>query len=969
MSVLDICRFRKGEDGLRSRSDIEIQIRRVTTLSILAKCLFHPTNPGFGRGAQSFIPDQHQLLPLDTMLTPWLKDVLKDKIGEDESELAPKHTRDTLIVADEGGMGKTYSALIVATHYYRKHGGSVIVLCPPLMVDEWFNAFSRVTGVKVRRRSGQCLSESTFEDGVTIISKYSLMRHPLEVTALNNLKKKVELCILDEGHEGMISQSQMKDSLQKVLHNSKRRLIATATPIRKSWNDLLALLDAAIVDDEDRNRLATFFNNWSSTQSDNWVNELREQWLPALNRLHTGDASQTDIDYIATNTQRMIPWLSQAEAGLLMQQLPAILPNVNKIPKDRARMARDLHPFGKYMSIALRDDLGSDVVTSLYRRKHSRVIEIPEWQELTDSLNLIDGKNWGKENWRRIVRSCPLNALDDRYDSLAGVDQNDQSATQLFEQANAGDPRYAHLEGICSDTKSKHMQGMGAAVVVFCGYRGTIDAIERWGKAEGHDVFTLTKPPDPLQGTRQIRREENKRRKATLAKAAKSAMDKSKLTLLVCGDSATVGLNMPWATHVVHWDLNYGSVENISQKTWRLDRRWDGAIDIDQDFYVTHLVFEDDNPQQTAVANQRFSNNRVLLGDRRYLDQVMQPPIFTNPNHGFVPDVWNQDPRNLHLNSDEVMWIWDWINHNVHDFSGTAEALWLHALCGITGLELDLEDPIDSMRINTNGEIGVTKAVLHDLITLASPRERPSLQFLAGDYKKAANVMTSFGAPSVGVNQQLLNLLPSGQLASVFSRFLSKQTGRNLYPFVIQDEGQEIRRYAAHMGILRMIDSPSYAHLKALHGPDCPSGLIVREGSGKWEHVTILKIEQHEEFFDIILEYASSLSYPFEVPSYDPIQDDLDEFERMDDYRDLANPFANKAALAGCETESVIALDQHHSQLAPPNDKDFLPLIYVFSKFTERDGLCPTCGKDKSCDEPECDEWTACQEALEKGWC
>ena len=984
MALLDVRGFRSGKEPcIHTRPDSGIELRRASTLAHLSRCLFHPAHPGFGRGAHSFIPDQHQLLPLDTMLTPWLKDILKTPIAEGEEAVVPKHARDTVIVADEGGMGKTYAALIVAIYYYRKHGGSVIVLCPPLMKDEWFKAFSKVIGVKVRRRSAECLSESTFEEGVTIIGKHSLMRHPLKDTARDNLRQRVELCILDEGHEGMITggtihynsgeEAAMKASIQDVLRHSKRRLIATATPIRKSWKDLLALLDAAIVDDDDRKRLTDFFDGWKTTQSNQWVDDLRKKWLPALDSLHRGRATQAHIDYISINTQRMIPWLSQADALLLQQRLPAALLAANGVPLDRARMARDLHPFGKYMSITLRDDLGDDKVTSLYRMKQSRVIVVPEWDELIESEKLIDRNNWGKDSWKGIVRSCPLNALNDRYASLE-VDHN-PNAVDLFERASASDPRYGHLKDICSETASMHAPGTRAAVVVFCTYRGTIEAVEHWGRKNGHEVFTLTNPDDPNQQSTPSPKRGPDLRKATLDKAAKSALDKSKLTLLVCGESATVGLNMPWATHAVHWDLNYGAVENIAQKTWRLDRRWDGTLDIAQDFCVTHLVLGDDTLKNTDDANQRFSANRVLLGDRRYLGQKPQPPIFTDPNHGFVADVWNQEPRNLHFSAHEVVWIWDWINCNVHDVSGTGESLWLHALCAITGLEIDLDSTIFAMKNDTDGNIGITKAELHDLITLAGPGERPSLQFLAGGYMKAADVMTSYGIPSVNSSQQLLNLLPSGQLASKFTRFLRKQPRGDVYPFVIESDNEESRRYAAHLGVLELMESPSYAHLKLLHGPECPSGLIVREGSGKWEHVATSRLEDHKQVFDTVLEFASELIYPSSVPRNDPVQGDLDEFELMDDYRGLANPLANPAALARCDLNSVIALHRHHSGLRPPRREDMLPLVNVFSpqrqqkKPLKGDGRCAVCGKDAPCGEPECKEWNRCWDLISAGWC
>ena len=141
------------------------------------------------------VPDKHQLLALDSFGTPWLGELLVD------NQNLPKYERDTVIIADEGGMGKTYSAVIVALRYLNDFGGSVIVLCPPLLqTKQWFDAFKE-TGTNVITKNANCLSDSSFPEGVTIISKFSPMGYDLTADALLKLSDSVQLCILDEGHE------------------------------------------------------------------------------------------------------------------------------------------------------------------------------------------------------------------------------------------------------------------------------------------------------------------------------------------------------------------------------------------------------------------------------------------------------------------------------------------------------------------------------------------------------------------------------------------------------------------------------------------------------------------------------------------------------------------------------------------------------------------------------------------------
>ena len=42
--------------------------------------------------------------------------------------------------------------------------------------------------------------------------------------------------------------------------------------------------------------------------------------------------------------------------------------------------------------------------------------------------------------------------------------------------------------------------------------------------------------------------------------------------VLICTPAGEVGLDMEWATSLIHWDLN-PNPQRLEQRTWRLDRR------------------------------------------------------------------------------------------------------------------------------------------------------------------------------------------------------------------------------------------------------------------------------------------------------------------------------------------------------------------------------------------------------------
>ena len=140
MALIDIRRFHDGnEDCLISDSEIEKRIALV--LSHLSKCLFDPKITGFGRGEGSFIPDRHQLLAIENFINPWLGDIFSST--SDGAENLDCRLRNEFILADEGGMGKTFSSVIAALYHLKqtKGKGSIVVLCSPLVKEDWYKAF------------------------------------------------------------------------------------------------------------------------------------------------------------------------------------------------------------------------------------------------------------------------------------------------------------------------------------------------------------------------------------------------------------------------------------------------------------------------------------------------------------------------------------------------------------------------------------------------------------------------------------------------------------------------------------------------------------------------------------------------------------------------------------------------------------------------------------------------------------
>ena len=362
-----------GELATNSESIIRpgktVNYRRARALSHLSKATFHPL-PLIDslRGKEKLIPKDYQLLPLEAFNAPWLSSLeLEDK----NAKFLP---RDTLIVGDEGGMGKTYSSVLVAHRYLSSNpSGTVVVLCPPLLAMQWKKEFERLHYRPILRSSHKLTSGDLPVGDVIIVSKFSPMRNPLtDELSKQVLRDRVELCILDEGHEGMIAagadiDAEMRKGMRRILLNCKRRLVLTATPIRKDSNgtgsDLKALISSCIEDDDQDNFLLNQFDF-----SEDWLTKLRSEWLPSLEKLYEGNLDNSSIKILVEKCGEMIPFLGN-NAELVSKSLEDKLPKINSNPIKRMRLARDLIPLGKYLSISVRDDLGRTVVESSFREE------------------------------------------------------------------------------------------------------------------------------------------------------------------------------------------------------------------------------------------------------------------------------------------------------------------------------------------------------------------------------------------------------------------------------------------------------------------------------------------------------------------------------------------------------------------------------------------------------------------------
>ena len=108
--------------------------------------------------------------------------------------------------------------------------------------------------------------------------------------------------------------------------------------------------------------------------------------------------------------------------------------------------------------------------------------------------------------------------------------------------------------------------------MIFAHDVGTGMAIRNWLKENIDDVLIKEMYSDESDDVEETMNKNADIEFSLRINAASRSKDR-KLSVLICGDGGAVGLDMEWATTMVHWDL-WGGAENISQRSWRLDRRW-----------------------------------------------------------------------------------------------------------------------------------------------------------------------------------------------------------------------------------------------------------------------------------------------------------------------------------------------------------------------------------------------------------
>ena len=630
-----------------------------------------PLSDGFD--LSMFTPDSHQLAVVDKLATTWMQFV--DGISS--------HPRTRVVVADEGGIGKTLSVSIAVRWITLRPdaSGPVLVLSPPLLTEHWGRHLRAVFSDDPDRvrvlSSARFFDPSLHRDDIVVMSKFSWIHHMQS----GQLEYPTPLCVvIDEAHQGRTgmgyreinsdffhedgqgemfdheetnSTKQHAEVLQKTCVKSSYAVAVTATPINTDMKELNYIL-------YNIGSESSYYFRHDGAQ------ETPEAWFEALSniKIWSREAKNDQQRCPATLVKALIDciddhalppqWAMLSRQDVL--QAKGWLEEQTKAgsiltPSLTATMVREFHPYGRHLSMILRNDLPHEVLDSNHFRKRSeRRYDLAYDENLRyfmDNLLRNNSHVAMSENLSgpaRLVASYHMNPntrMEDGTHRYSGTWELD--APGGLDWARFGeytDPRIKMvLEQIGNDLEMTQSNGELAyqrGCVIFTEFRGTIYWLNQVFNRQQYQIGDVSVVPFQLTGGTNIHEARN-----ILEECRIKSGNNRFYPVLICTPAGEVGLDMEWATSLVHWDLN-PNPQRMEQRTWRLDRR----ISNERTFpkYTVLFPMMEEVPHHSALEHtilDRFNkaNQKLFAPTRPYIPQTSESSIDlarTGSNHGFA---------------------------------------------------------------------------------------------------------------------------------------------------------------------------------------------------------------------------------------------------------------------------------------------------------------------------------------------
>ena len=720
-------------------------------------------------------PDSHQLEPLEMMSKPWL---LPNLVLIDHPQLEPpiSFERTRLLIAHEGGMGKTYSALIAALATLRRKGGTLLIICPTQVKQTWSREVERFGSFLPQRLAFNTILRNA-DAGVFITSKGSVLNSDLTPHRIAAYKTAIQdqhngslTVVVDEAHYGGIAAGaddeeagEMYARIQQICSVADSVFLTTATPMRKKPEELKQLLGMWLPEGAPLRAAVEERLPQLLTALDDQTLALRADWFPLIERIRTQSLEEGDDHLFRSMLLEMT--LNTAEERTYLEHVLPMVDVAASVTQHGPSLARDLHPLGRLLSAAERSDLGEEEANHRFRTWATRRIEVRLAMEAPAPFP--DAGRSPNGELRSPVREHWGNLLTDEYEGTTADHVLERRASPEFMDGLNGlrstDPRFVALVNIANNERNmaegEHWS-LFRGVLVFVRHKGTARFLKE--DLDDHEdilavMHTLEEPDDvDLGGDPRPVSESDLRR------FAERSWKNRRIPVVVTTDRLAEGVGVEWASAVVHWHVP-SSAELIVQRNWRLDRRmWseDWGEKFPSPFQAIVL---DSGAVGVDDINLQHAKNRTVLGLRSFLSGGASPliaPGDADVNHTFLPDA-----RPPPFSSVEVVQLLRWLAGEVNVPSEAAAELFATTILRCAGLRpQDHRLPDGGYTFEGLGD-HVDHSALVALLASAGKEDLRFLRHLLPSVRLHPTVGLSIGANPLAHVRSYAMVHPAGQLA------------------------------------------------------------------------------------------------------------------------------------------------------------------------------------------------------------
>lgn len=615
-------------------------------------------------------------------------------------------TRKKMIIADEGGVGKTKSAGICVNYILNSEDTRpVLILVEPRQISAWLKKLKKVLPPhqKINIKGSAKRLQDPKPGIVYICSKYSLHEN------YEDLKKSWEgkdqifsMLIIDECHKMKPGDYSKKNTISKnksgrnyqaeknVCELANYVIGVTASPLGIEKEDVWHIgkklgIPERNMDFFKPNSKLTQVENEDLLQSwEKWaVLNYEDGFSKEIQHIYENYVTLNDLDWqkfvgkFGEKLADIIPIKSNSRSAFIDSLLAFDISNKDLL----FELLSELNPFSPCICITTRDDLGKEA-SRIFRTMKVSTSTCKFDDETLESLSSIEDSNIAKQ-----LHSHPNEYIYNQKEtfSLSKEDNpvTDERVAKIIQQ----------FQEVINLRKS---ECIGA--VIFVEYLDTVNYLQNLLQQEWGKIDFEGKPNLIIQRiTSQTYEEDYQSYIEEDEEYFPFSRIESQFHVVIGTSAIEQGVDMPWANLLIHWDLPYNP-RRLEQRTWRLDRHNKDAYT--DEFQVIYFWTGDERLEsQISSLQERAKQYDKMLG--RDTNLGLWPQTQTNE---YVREYSGISKSFLHQEAEKLASAWHLAVSEDSDKLGIIQQKeifrWIANTCN---LELDEESlKKGQLRINFN---------------------------------------------------------------------------------------------------------------------------------------------------------------------------------------------------------------------------------------------------------------------------